>query len=152
MNNTTLNTSENSPQETDDETTNLKQRQPSSSIFNDASTTEIKFYENTQKPKARQRKKRVEPVLSIDSKQRAKFLLEMLTQSIENRSKSNHTHPHSSYPGIQHYKTDQHLSQRSSNSSPDPFTNRFPPKAQRRSPSLNKNPNQNDHTITNDTS
>jgi hypothetical protein len=159
VNNTKLSTDENIHQKSDDETNNLKQQQQSSlPISNDAS----KLDENNEKPKPKRRKKKTKQrqeneklILSDDSKLRVQILLEKLTQAMENRSKqlnSNHTHPHSSFLGIKHYKDDQILSQRSSMSSPDPFTNKLPPKSQRRSPKLNRNLDQNDNTAANDTS
>jgi hypothetical protein len=164
-NNATLSTSKNIfHKNADDETNNLKRQQTPPSISNDVSRTEITLDENTKKPKPRRRRKKTKQqqqqeneklILSNDSKHRAQILLEKLTQAIENRSKefnSNHSHPHSSFLGVEHYKTDQLHSQRSSLSSPDPFTNKLPPKAQRRSSSLNKNFNHNDHTAATDTS
>jgi hypothetical protein len=144
-NNTILKTSENLPH---DETTNLKQSLPSSTS-NDELTTPKILDETIRKSKSkREKKKHRKTTLSPDSNQRAKILLEILTKTIENRSKYSNTHPHSSYLGIQHYKDDQFVSQRSSIPSPDPYTNKRPPKSRRRSTSSNKN----SHTIDNDTS
>jgi hypothetical protein len=163
VNNSTLNTSENISQKIDDDDEN-QQQSSRRDIFIDASTTQIKLDENTKKPKPKRRKKNSKQqekeyektILSNDSKLRAQILLEKLAEAIENRSKqsnSNPTHPHSSFLGVQHYKDDQHFSsRRSSTSTPDPFTNKLPPKSQRRSLLLKKNLNQNDHTTTNDTS
>jgi len=159
VNNATLSTSENIPHKSDDDDDDDKNQQQSSPpphIFNDTSTTQIKLDENTKKPKPKKRKQKSKEqqdnektILSNDSKHRAQILLEKLAQSIENRSKQynlNHIHPDSSVLGI------QHIPQRSSASTPDPFTNKLPPKSQRRSSSLKKNLNQNDDTTTNDTS
>jgi len=163
VNNSTLSTSENISQKSDDDDDEKQQQSSLPNIFNDISTGQIKLDINTKnpKPKIQTKKSKQQPeyentILSNDSKLRAQILLEKLAQSIENRDKQNnlnHTHPHSSFLGVQHYKDDQHLSQRSSISTSDPFTNKLPPKSQRRSSSLKKNHlNQNDHTTTNDTS
>lgn len=131
-----------------EESKNLKQDQQSSeNLFNDTSTTPIEIDNDTNKPKPRRRRRKGKQhemdktPLSDDSKQRAQILLEMLTKAIENRSeKLQHNHPHSSFLGLEHYKDDSNLSQRSSMASPDPFTDKLPPKIHRRSPSLNKKP------------
>lgn len=47
-------------------------------------------------------------------------------------------HLHTSYPGTQHYKDTQRLSPMSSRSSDDPYTDKLPPKARRRSSEQNK--------------
>lgn len=160
MNNTTLNTSENIPQKTDNDNNLKQQQQDLPSTTKDASTAETKLDENIQKPKPRRRKKKGKKqdeslTLSDDSKHRAQILLERLAQAIENRSKqvhSNHIHPHSSFLGIEHYKDDQLPSHRLSIQSPDPFTNKLPPKTQQPSSPLKKNLYENNNTTANDTS
>ena len=167
MNNTTLRTSETLPQKSDDndETNNLKQQQQSSAspppILDDTSTTQIKLDENSTKPKPKRRRRKGQQSqnekysLSDDAKHRADILLTKLTQAIENRSKesdSHHTRPHSSFLGIEHYKDDQHPIKKSSIPSPDPYTNKLPPRSQRRSSTSTKTSIQNDNTTTNDTS
>ncbi len=170
VNNAMLSANDSRPQKSDndddneeeDETKNLKQgqRQSPPPIPIDVSTTEIKLDDDTTKPKPKRRRKRTkqaqkqqekQPLLSDDAKRRAQTLLEKLAQSIENRSKqshSNHIHPHTSFLGIEHYKNDPVLQQRSSMSSPDPFTNKLPPKARRRSSALNKNLHPSESTTT----
>lgn len=141
MNKSTLSTRETISQKTIDETNNLTDRQQSSS-------TQINLDENTKQSK---RKKQQNNVLSNESTQRAQLLLEKLTQDIDfhlKQSNINHTHSQESYLDLQHHKDDQIYSQRSSISSSDPFTNKLPPKSQRRSSSLNKN----DNKMTDDTS
>jgi hypothetical protein len=161
-NNSRLSTSETSSQRGTDETNNLTQRQrrSPSPTSDDASTSQLNHDENTKISKSIKQKKTTEHnekyILSNDSKQRAQNLLQRLTQEMENRSKQsdiNHKHPHGSFLGLQNYKDDQLLSQKSSLSSPDPYTNKLPPKSQRRSSSsLIKDHNPNDHTMTDDAS
>jgi hypothetical protein len=165
MNNTSISPSKTIPQNSDhdhENNGNTRQRSPPSpSIPNDASTTQIKHDENRKKPKPRRRNKNRKqseeqkhtdkPILSDDAKRRAQILLEKLTRAIENRSKqsnSTHTYSHSSPPTAQHHENGPIASQRSSRSSHDPFTAKLPPRSQRSSLAMNKNP----HTMDNDTS
>ena len=141
MSNSIFSTSENHSRH--EESKNLEQHQEN--VFNDTSTTQIEIDDDTNKPKPRRRRRKGKQqemdktLLSDDSKQRAQILLEILTKAIENRSEKLHpNHPHSSFLGLEHYKDDSNLSQRSSMASPDPFTDKLPPKIHRRSPSLNK--------------
>lgn len=153
MNNATLNPSETNSQKIDHdnhETNNLKQQQPPS-IFNDISTSDLKIDENTTKPKPKRRRRKTTKQNSNESsddpKHRAQALLEKLTQAIEMRSKqysSTHSHPHASFLGIQHYTNDQHQIQKSSVSSPDPYTTKLPPRSQRNSLAPHKISNTND--------
>ncbi|CAF4972803.1 unnamed protein product, partial [Rotaria sp. Silwood1] len=165
LNDASLNTSEIIPQKSDDydndKTDNLKeQEQEQLPTSNETSTMQIKIDETTEdstteKFETIQQQQNQNSIVSDDFKRRAQDLLKRLTQDIENRlkqSNSNSTHPHKSFLGTQHYKDEQLLSQRSSVSSPDPYTDRLPPKSQRRSATLNKNLNQNDNTMFNDTS
>ncbi|CAF0725929.1 unnamed protein product [Rotaria sordida] len=171
LNAASLNTSENIPQKTDDydndKTNNIKEQEErqQSPVSNEILTMQVKVPEKideniedftTEKLKTIQQQNE-NFILSDDSKRRAQDLLKQLIQAIENRSKqsnsnSNSTHPHKSFPGAQHYKDDQLVSQRLSVSSHDPFTDRLPPKPKRRSTTLNKNLNQTDNTMSNDTS
>ena len=141
MNKSTLSARETISQKTIDETNNLADQQQSSS-------TQINLDENTKqsKPKTQQNS-----VLSNESKQRAQILLEKLTQTIDfhlKQSNINHTRSQEPYIDLQHHKDDQIYSQRSTISSSDLFTNKLPPKSQRRSSALNEN----DNKITDDTS
>jgi len=71
-------------------------------------------------------------VLLSDSESRARILLEKLTFAIKNRSEgsnSTSTHPHESFPGIPHYLANQLLSQRSSMS----YHNQYTEKRQQKS-------------------
>ncbi|CAF4319542.1 unnamed protein product [Rotaria sp. Silwood2] len=165
LNHASLNTSEIIPQKSDDydndKTDNLKeQEQQQAPISNETSIMQAESDENTEdstteKLETTQQQQNQNSILSDDDKRRARDLLKQLTRQIENsrkQSNSNSTHPHKSFPGTQHYKDDQLISQRSSVSSHDPFTDRLPPKSQRRSATLNKNLNQNDNTMSNDAS
>ncbi|CAF4695104.1 unnamed protein product, partial [Rotaria magnacalcarata] len=81
-------------------------------------------------------------ILSEADKHRAQNLLEKLTRAIENRLTEqdlSSIHTNNSVVRAQHQKGDQLLSQRSSTSAHDPFTDRLPPKPRRRSSTLNKN-------------
>jgi len=131
----------------DDETNNLKAQQQSSFI-NDASRTQTKLDENMTQPQPNTRKKKTNQqntkfIFSEDSRKRARILLEQLTKTIEDRSK--HLYSHTSLPS----NHDQHVSQRSSY---DPYTDKLPPKSQRRLSTLTKTCNQNDTITANDTS
>ncbi len=112
--------SESISQKNNDETNNLKEQQQSSSFINDVSRTQPQ--PNTRKKKTNQQNTKL--IFSEDSRKRAQILLEQLTKAIEDRSK--HLYSHTSLPN----NHDQHLSQRSSY---DPYTDKRPPKSQRRS-------------------
>ena len=150
-----ISTSETISQENYDNTKNLKEQEDSQlSISNDSSIEQTQIDENTEnlikeetqlKTEQQQNKK---SILSDDSKSRAKILLEKLTRDMKNlfeQTNSNHIHPHISFRGIEHYKHNQFISQRSSMSSDDPHTDKLPPKSQRRSSLLNKNLEFNTH-------
>lgn len=104
-------------------------------ILHEASPIEKQHSDETPKRKS---------ILSDDAKRQADLLLNQLTKSIENEINlvnSRCPHVHNNYPGIQHYKDLQRLSQLSSRSSDDPYTTKLPPKPQRRSVELNKTSN-----------
>ena len=156
MSNSTLSTSESPLEKTHHELPkNLKQQPPPPPTSNEVSTAQIKLVDDDthkSEPDRRRRKSKqsdtTNHLLSDDAKQRAQILLEMLTKGIETRSKKlnddHQTHPHSSYFGVEHYKDDPIVSQQSPIHSPDPYTNKLPPKVQRHSASLNKTPTQTD--------